>query len=253
MPLNSKIIHLILILWLNQSCFVVSIWHSIKLGHNEHSYWYSLVWFSAVLQVQPHISAWLCGIQAWQHRCTIDLIRSPFPLADRSWLEAPDVPYVILLPAAMQSGQSSMISTHWQLGMAKVPIGARGEEWQADTPNTALHTKGAAGTWAPEEKEDSRVLLNSGGKQCHSEKFQNRNSSMTVLWNYKAQWSMTGDSVFALFYHRQQYLQRISKLTLLQKRYIEVKKRPNIYPLLQRYEYCVIWVANPSLHAWPWA
>lgn len=45
----------------------------------------------------------------------------------------------------MQSSQSSMISTHWQLGMAKVPIGARGEKRQADTPNTALHTKGAAG------------------------------------------------------------------------------------------------------------
>lgn len=139
-------------------------------GHNEHSYWYTPLCFFAVLQVQPHISTWLCGVQAWQHQCAIDLIRSPFPLADRSWLEAPDVPYVILLPAAMQSGQSSMISTHWQLGMAKVPIGARGEEWQADAPNTALHTKGAAETWAPEEKENSRVLCNSGGKWCQSKR-----------------------------------------------------------------------------------
>lgn len=203
MPLNSKIIYLILILqskW-NQSCFVVSVWNSIKFGHNEHNYWYSTVWFSTVLQVQPHISTWLCGVQTWQHRCTIDLIRSPFPLADRSWLEAPDVPYVILLPAAMQSGQSSMISTHWQLGMAKVPIGARGVERQADAPNTALHTKGDAVTWAPEEKEDSHVLWNSWQTVSKWETLLSRNSSITILWNCRAQFSMTIDSVFVVFYH----------------------------------------------------
>lgn len=68
----------------------------------------------------------------------------------------------------MQSGQSSMISTHWQLGMAKVPIGARGEKWQADAPNTALHTKEAAVTWAAKEKES--VLSNSKGKQYQTKR-----------------------------------------------------------------------------------
>lgn len=158
---------------------------------NEHNYWYSSLWFLLFFffKVQSYVSAWLCGVQAWQHWCTIDLIRSPFPLADRSWLEAPDVPYVILLPAAMQSGQSSMISTHWQLGMAKVPIGARGEEWQADGPNTALHTKGAAGTWAPEEKEEfSESLMASSVK---AREISSKNSSIAVLSNYKKQRSMT--------------------------------------------------------------
>lgn len=61
----------------------------------------------------------------------------------------------------MQSGQSSMISTHWQLGMAKVPIGARGEERQADTPNTAPHTERAAGRYAPAETEAICVLWKS--------------------------------------------------------------------------------------------
>lgn len=59
-----------------------------------------------------------------------------------------------------------MISTHWQLGMAKVPIGASGEEWQA--PNTALHTKEAAVTWAAKEKES--VFSNSKGKQCQAKR-----------------------------------------------------------------------------------